>query len=1283
MTNRIKKVTPILKKIGVPVGVFNFDVSGAPLFKFSLEIDQSNVGSLVYNSSSEQEESAFSDVGPTGGFKVTKVDYSDKSSKNSSEPADTKEDKKDKKSDADNNANLEFTTDYPYTGPLCGWKSMPINSVRKANCMRDFALDNQNRFDSAHVYNSSSYFFKHSWLMAAVNQGGSNLFWTVQAASVAIHSLSVGGLSPCFCSESRTYSNRTDTDNKTKSTKPKKKTEPKKTKKDKTITGGGSVIPVGTVEVVGEALVTAVPLAYAYDGNLAHMAFFVSAAGDYTLLRVSVNGDSVYEPHNDGYLNPTLVENNTKFTLLHGGETQAVHPLLKRIYGNKTPAYRDWTVLIVENFPRDFIASGEYIFRCEITDNYVEDNVDETVLVSDVEIFATDMISKAFYVVNQNEDIELYNSITAMYDRTVVSDVSSIIDLHVAYNSNLMIYYKSGDQHAVRTYKDFFFDEYFEYKTDDKPLAMDAAFVNGGLQMAVAYEGRVDLVWNGRLEATFEIRGIPHTIFFSGAYYYIFTTATIYKIDASVRIVRSRWDVPSTHVAVDQHGAGYVLFDTNTGLWKNITLRGDRQLSLNWQRPTEHAPTGQIHNDVGTNGPYLYYASGLNLLRLDIDSGDLHVFSGLNTAINPLAVQYYDTDRQRIYVSGADNKIYLIAANEYQRDTVSLERILKRILIDGPEKAVDVINVPGLYGYVYLGDSGEIEELFSFFDLRASLDGDVTFITNKPTEVSPTTIELSSSTEQTQPQTNLLTRVVLKYLAPDEYGTSVQSEAKVYFTDRQIHYNVERQYNCSVFAHQNAMRLWAQAMLYTRRNKVFEHKISTSWKSLLIEPGDTIVGIGKVDRVTQSSDGIILRIIGDGSNEASPLVNFTDFPLDAIPRPQMGNRTEYVSMAVSPYFIQSSAIDRIDGEKNDMVYLSAVALLQNKTSLSGMEFQSEQVSASTFPAETVKHGKLISYVNNVETCGTPFTTDYVSEFTIEFSQNMGAELSSATYDQLLESEDLNMLLIGDELIQFVSVEFITDRIVRFYGGLFRGRRGTDIHTATHTAGERCFFMKPSAIVASDVLRAELNPGNSMEVTAQPTSDTFNIDRVRGTQDIYKSVNVKPWRPVSAHYLNDTAEPSFVWFNRYRHEVHFINNFNDIVQPGMESFRINDGFGGANKGFARQVIPTFYVLRSPYSADRLRTAKATETYPSGDDSSITAPYSNYIIREIPLARDFTLYTYLPSLMYQDGIIGEDITSTYFAVENSDELNTGKALGFRIRLSDVDSDQLISAQCVESV
>jgi len=153
---------------------------------------------------------------------------------------------------------------------------------------------------------------------------------------------------------------------------------------------------------------------------------------------------------------------------------------------------------------------------------------------------------------------------------------------------------------------------------------------------------------------------------------------------------------------------------------------------------------------------------------------------------------------------------------------------------------------------------------------------------------------------------------------------------------------------------------------------------------------------------------------------------------------------------------------------------------------------------------------------NCDTTLGDWTGPRVFDHTHILRVDVGAgELSSGTRDTVLNDGGANLLLVGSEVIQFISAELISTGIYDLTG-LLRGCRGTEWAMVDHAADERCVLLRPAGLRRINLINSQLGLeffykgvtfGRTLSgVTAEPFTDTgvgkkpFSLVGIRAARD---------------------------------------------------------------------------------------------------------------------------------------------------------------------------------------
>ena len=133
-------------------------------------------------------------------------------------------------------------------------------------------------------------------------------------------------------------------------------------------------------------------------------------------------------------------------------------------------------------------------------------------------------------------------------------------------------------------------------------------------------------------------------------------------------------------------------------------------------------------------------------------------------------------------------------------------------------------------------------------------------------------------------------------------------------------------------------------------------------------------------------------------------------------------------------------------------------------------------------------------------------------------------LSSASDDALVSG--VNLAVIGGEIIQFGRAEPIGENRFRL-GRLLRGRRGTEVAIAGHTADERFVLLQPATLLAYDAPAASI--GGRFDLIATSIGDPAPV----AVSATIAGRSVRPPAPVSFTATETGPDLLLTWIRRSR------------------------------------------------------------------------------------------------------------------------------------------------------
>jgi hypothetical protein len=178
--------------------------------------------------------------------------------------------------------------------------------------------------------------------------------------------------------------------------------------------------------------------------------------------------------------------------------------------------------------------------------------------------------------------------------------------------------------------------------------------------------------------------------------------------------------------------------------------------------------------------------------------------------------------------------------------------------------------------------------------------------------------------------------------------------------------------------------------------------------------------------------------------------------------------------------------------------------------------------------------------------GSTAIIDEVNRVTVSVAHG---ELSSSTRDAMLADETINVMLIGPEVIRFITATASsTAPNVYVLSRLFRGQQGTEWAVGSHGSGERCVLLRPRGLrrvstAASEIGAARYVRGVSLGLaTASADSEAFTNT----------GVAQKPWAPVNVRQEKDGSDYTITWDRRSRRRSRFASSAGISVPLGEES-----------------------------------------------------------------------------------------------------------------------------------
>ncbi len=157
-------------------------------------------------------------------------------------------------------------------------------------------------------------------------------------------------------------------------------------------------------------------------------------------------------------------------------------------------------------------------------------------------------------------------------------------------------------------------------------------------------------------------------------------------------------------------------------------------------------------------------------------------------------------------------------------------------------------------------------------------------------------------------------------------------------------------------------------------------------------------------------------------------------------------------------------------------------------------------------------------------------------------------LESSTRAAILNSLSTNAMLIGSELIQFITATLVSTGIYTL-SGLLRGCRGTEWAMTGHAASERCVLLRAAG------LRRVAMANNELGLARYYKGVTIGraVSTATAEQFTDNAVGLKPFAPIDLRAARDTSNNiTFTWQRRTRLSTRMIGTLGISVPLGEDS-----------------------------------------------------------------------------------------------------------------------------------
>lgn len=163
-----------------------------------------------------------------------------------------------------------------------------------------------------------------------------------------------------------------------------------------------------------------------------------------------------------------------------------------------------------------------------------------------------------------------------------------------------------------------------------------------------------------------------------------------------------------------------------------------------------------------------------------------------------------------------------------------------------------------------------------------------------------------------------------------------------------------------------------------------------------------------------------------------------------------------------------------------------------------------------------------------------YSTDTTSVMRVRMVNTSGAALASASFDDILNSDKVNLAIVGKELIQFADVTSLGDSFYEFTV-IHRAKLGSDVYARAHVKGERFILLSDNTGEMDTTgikvvpIAAQANQKFAVQVMMR-SKNPYALNAIQ----TFTGLNLSPWTVanLSANYVADEAVVSWNHRNRY-------------------------------------------------------------------------------------------------------------------------------------------------------
>lgn len=610
---------------------------------------------------------------------------------------------------------------------------------------------------------------------------------------------------------------------------------------------------------------------------------------------------------------------------------------------------------------------------------------------------------------------------------------------------------------------------------------------------------------------------------------------------------------------VSQH---YMLkIDSTTGdiLWKtavnSIPLSGDNNILSNGEYSWVGSG-GEDYNGAG-NGS----ASGFRAVyTINTATGDLTRDEW--QMAQPPVQQNYNGDWSAIAFYGTvspdvSNHWWVILANRASAGAVSVADVVTRLCADVglASSDIDVADLSGLNvdGYVITQQQNAKDSIaplaltFSFDGVESDdkikfvKRGSASVVTIPATDLAIMDAKTNSVSQETRTQeVELPNQISVQFLDPNhDYQQATQYMRRPAAPVRTMYSANVQSLGLPIVMQPNDAKQLCELILYSAWTERIGYKLKTSWKYLKYDPSDMITvsftdGSSVLTRFTETDVGADLTMDVNAVAESTETYNpvATAYGGDGFTAQQIVG-----SLSGKLWLLDVPLLRDVDdtGRSYMILYFAGGGYANGWP---GMELYKSADAASFSDIGGVSSTASWGICRNtLADVSNPFTLDNTNSLTVSMVQG-GSNLSSVTLLDVCNGANAAALYNKTtgtvEIIQFTTAVANADGSYTL-SGLARGRRGTEVYTGSHGAGEAFILLSTATgAVASGIAEAGLALGelNSQRYYKGVVQGSLIEDAKPQTfTDTGRSL--KPYAPVHTAAAVSGSDIHITWNRRTR------------------------------------------------------------------------------------------------------------------------------------------------------